>query len=97
MVQPCIEFLAADLGALDQTVYLRASCGVFLSVAILAVLAPYYEGSDRTFSHIVVDGQKSYFGIAHQFVPVAGQITDCLTHRVLRRDLRLYFSIQACN
>lgn len=63
--------LAVDLGGLDQAVQLRARCWALGCVAKQPVLAPDYERSDRTLGRLVVDGQKSGFGIAHQLLPVA--------------------------
>lgn len=63
-------FLAVGFGGFDQAVDLRAGGSAFWSVAEQPVLAADDEGADGVLGAVVVDGQVSGFGIAHQTAPV---------------------------
>ena len=85
MTQPGVGLLAVDLGGFDQAVDLRARCGAFQGVAVLAA----DDEGPGVLGAVVVDRQVAAFDVAHQLVPVAGQVVDRLAQGGLPGDLRL--------
>lgn len=91
MAQPCIGFLAVDLGGLEQAVELRTGRGALRRVTEEPRLTPNDKRLYRTLRKIVVDRQMAGLDVALQPAPVIRQIVHCLSQHTLRCDLGLRF------
>ena len=79
------------LGRLDQDVKLRAGRRPSGRVTEQTVLSADDKRADGTVGCVVVDRQITVLDVAFQPAPVAGQIADGITQRILDRDLWLRF------
>jgi len=91
VAQPRIGLLTVGFGGFDQTVKLCAGCSAFGRVTEKPVLSANDKRPDGTFGCVVVDRQVAVLNVAFQLAPVAGQIADGFTQRILGRELWLRF------
>ena len=89
MAQPRIRLSAVGFGRLDQAVEVSTGRCAFGRAAEQPILSADHKRADCTLCSVIVNRQVAMLDVAFQLAPVAGQITDGFTQRVLAGDLGL--------